>query len=131
MGVGPGPIFVGDFSGSLGFVTVNSGSHSLTLVSGFLDASPVSQTIDSGGVDPVAAITGDFNDGGFDDLVVANNEDGILALLLGGPDGLTLQSTLSDPEAAPTRPRWPSSRRSSAARSSSTRRPRGSRPPRS
>ena len=57
---------------------------------------PVTTTISSGGLDPVAAF--DFSSGsGFDDLVVGNDGDGILALLEGGPDGLNLTPTETEP----------------------------------
>ena len=35
---------------------------------------------------------------GFDDLVVGNNGDGVLALFEGGADGLTLISTATEPD---------------------------------
>jgi hypothetical protein len=54
-----------------------------------------SHTIPSGGVDPVTGFAFDSG-GGFDSLVVGNNGDGILALLQGASDGLSLTSTLTE-----------------------------------
>ena len=71
----PGPLFVGNFDGKPDLVTVNAGSNDLTLISDFTGSNPVTTTISSGGLDPVAAFA--FSSGsGFDDLVVANNGDG-------------------------------------------------------
>ncbi len=42
---------------------------------------------------------GDFTGDGFTDLVVGNNGDGQLALLMGGPGGLSLSQTISSAEA--------------------------------
>ena len=128
MGSQPGPLFVGNFDGKPDLVTVNAGSNDLTLISDFMGSHPVTTTISSGGLDPVAAF--EFSSGsGFDNLVVANNGDGTFALLEGGPDGLNLTSTETEPGLL-TRPTWPSWPLP-AARSSSTPPPRGARPPRS
>src|SRR5262249_11272879 len=69
----------------------------VTWISDFTGANPVKFTLSSGGSDPVAAFV--FSSGsGYDDLVVANNGDGALALFTGGPDGLTLFSTTFEPD---------------------------------
>ena len=54
VGNSPGPIFFGNFNGSPGLLTVNSGSNDLTLITDFTGSS-LSRTFDSGGLDPVAA----------------------------------------------------------------------------
>jgi hypothetical protein len=78
-------------------VTLNSGSNTLTLLSDITSAIPATFTFASGGTDPVSAFA--FSSGnGFDDLVVANNGDGALALFEGGPNGLSLASTLFEPD---------------------------------
>ena len=101
VGNGPGPLFVGNFDGSPGLLTVNSGSNDLTLISDFMGSHPVTTPISSGGLDPVAAV--EFSSGsGFDNLVVANNGDGTFALLEGGPDGLNRTSTETEPGLNPT-----------------------------
>ena len=101
VGNGPGPLFVGSFDGKPDLVTVNAGSNDLTLISDFLGLDPVTTTISSGGLDPVAAF--EFSSGsGFDNLVVANNGDGTFALLEGGPHGLNLTSTETEPGLHPT-----------------------------
>src|SRR5208337_1818229 len=96
VGTNPGPLFVGSFDGKPDLVTVNAGSNDLTLISDFLGSDPVTSTISSGGLDPVAAF--EFSSGsGFDNLVVANNGDGTFALLVGGPHGLNLTGTATEP----------------------------------
>ena len=61
------------------------------------------QTIPTGGAEPTTGFAGDFTGNGFTDLVVGNTADGHLALLMGGPDGLTLSQTMTSPAApAPT-----------------------------
>jgi hypothetical protein len=96
VGSAPGSIFLGNFDGRPDLLTVNAGSNDLTLISNYNEPNPVITTISSGGVDPEAAFTFAAATG-FDDLVVGNHDDGILALFEGGPDGLTLFSTESDP----------------------------------
>jgi hypothetical protein len=100
VGTSPGPIFFGNFNGSPGLLTVNSGSNDLTLITDFTGSSPP-WTFDSGGLDPVAAVV--FPSGnGFDDVIVANNDDGHVALLEGSAEGLILESdiqTLLNPTA--------------------------------
>jgi hypothetical protein len=96
--VGSNPVisFVGNFDGQTDLVTVNAGSNDLTVISGFEGATVSSITIPSGGVNPDTAIA--FSaDSVFDDLVVGNGGDGLLALFEGGPDGLSLTSVVSDP----------------------------------
>jgi hypothetical protein len=96
VGNDPGPLFVGNFDGRTDLVTVNAGSDDLTVISDFTGGSPEARSVPSGGADPVSAFA--FRSAsGFDDLVVANNGDGVLALLEGGADGLTLTSTLTAP----------------------------------
>jgi hypothetical protein len=95
-GTGPVSTVVGNFDGKLDLLTVNSGSNDLTLISDFLGSDPVTTTISSGGLEPVAAF--EFSSGsGFDNLVVANKGDGTFALLEGGPHGLNLTSTETEP----------------------------------
>ena len=99
VGSNPGPLFVGSFDGKPDLVTVNAGSNDLTFISDFMGSSPVTSTISSGGIDPVAALM--FPSGnGFDNLIVGNNGDGRLALFLGGLDGLNLAESMVDPEVA-------------------------------
>src|SRR5208283_4620151 len=89
-GFGPSAIVAGDFTGDgrPGLLTVNSGSNDLTLITDFTGSSP-SRTFASGGLDPVAALM--FHSGnGFDNLIVANNGDGHVALLKGSVEGLIL-----------------------------------------
>ena len=86
-----------------GLTTLNPGSNNGTLITGIGSATPVTQSFPTGGDSPTAGFAGDFNGNGFTDLVVGNNGDGQLALLTGGPGGLSLSQTLSSAEApAPT-----------------------------
>jgi len=93
----PGPLFAGTFDGKLDLVTVNTGSNNLTLISDFTSANYVTRTISSGGTEPDTAFTFSSSSG-FEDLVVGNGGDGVLALFEGSAAGLTLASsaTLSD-----------------------------------
>jgi hypothetical protein len=92
VGANPGQLFVGNFDGRTDLVTVNGGSNDLTLISNFMSADSVTTTISSGGTDPATAFS--FSAGsGFDDLVVGNGGDGVLALFEGSDKGLTLTST--------------------------------------
>ena len=59
----------------------------------------MTQSFSTGGDRPTAGFAGDFTSNGFTDLVVGNNGDGQLALLTGGPGGLSLTQTLSSAEA--------------------------------
>jgi hypothetical protein len=97
VGTNPGPIFAGNFDGKPDLVTVNAGSNDLTLISDFLAADAVTETISSGGTDPVAAFSFSASSG-FDDLVVGNGGDGVLALFEGSDQGLSLSSTETNPD---------------------------------
>ena len=57
VGTDPSAIFAGQFTTGLGqdLVTVNAGSNNLTMIIGIGSASPLMQTISSGGIDPTAA----------------------------------------------------------------------------
>jgi len=97
VGTNPSAVFVGQFMGGSGqdLVTVNSGSNDVTLISGLGSASPLMQSISSGGIDPTAALVVASGANGLDSLVVANNGDGNFALLQASENGLALSSVLS------------------------------------
>src|SRR5262249_2929719 len=94
-GPGSAPVqaLVGQFDGTPGLdlVTLDSGSDRLTL---FPEFGP-GRTFGPGGERPVAALAGDFNHDGLTDLVVANNDDGHVALLLGAEAGPALARVFS------------------------------------
>ena len=97
VGNDPGPLFEGSFDGKPDLVTVNAGSNDLTLISDFMSADYVTSTISSGGTEPDAAFS--FSSGsGFDDLVVGNSGDGVLALFEGSEQGLILTSSETNPD---------------------------------
>jgi hypothetical protein len=97
VGENPGPLFVGNFDGRPDLVTVNAGSNDLTLISDFMSADHVTSTISSGGTDPDTAFSFAASSG-FDDLIVGNGGDGVLALFEGGDQGLTLTSSQTNPD---------------------------------
>ena len=105
----PGQIFVGPFGVETGLdiVALNPGTGNVTLISGFFTDTPQSRIYSSGGLDPVAAFAVMGADG-FDDLVVANNADGRVALLAGGPEGLSIDEVNSLELSNPTG-LWPAS----------------------
>ncbi len=96
LGQSPGLIFDGQFGAGAGldFAVLDPGTNDVTLISGLSTGSPTAQNFSSGGLDPVAALAVNGSDG-FDDLVVANNADGAVALLAGGPEGLTVENVNS------------------------------------
>ena len=97
VGTNPSAVFAGQFTQSLGqeLVTVNTGSNSLTVISGLASGSPLMQTISSGGVDPMAAFAVNLSGNAMEDLVVGNNGDGNIALFEPGENELVLSSVLS------------------------------------
>ena len=78
-----------------GVVVLNPGSNTVTLISDFMGTSPLTRTFGSGGLDPVAAVVFP-SDNGFDNLIVANNDDGHVALLEGSAEGLILDPDIQE-----------------------------------
>ncbi len=76
-----------------GFVTISPEANALTFFPSF--RSPQSFTFGSGGERPVAAVAGFFNGDPFSDLLVANQGDGVIRLLAGGPAGFSLADSYS------------------------------------
>ena len=97
VGTNPTGLFVGNFmpGSGLDLVTVNSGSNTLSLISGLAGASPFVQSISSGGVYPTAAFEVNLTGNGLESLVVANSGSGDFALFQPGADGLALSSVVS------------------------------------
>jgi hypothetical protein len=93
----PGMIVGGPFSGGSGIdiVALNPGTGNVTLIANLSNGNPTSEVFSSGGFDPVAAV--DLSNEPAD-LVVANNADGRVALLVGGPQGLTVEQVYSSPD---------------------------------
>ena len=82
----PGAIFAGPFEGgsSLDIVALDPGTSNVTLISGILTGTPVTEIFSSGGFDPVAALAV-LGSSGFLDLVVVNNGDGSVAYCTAAP----------------------------------------------
>jgi hypothetical protein len=97
LSTGQGPIraFVGNFDAAPGadLAVIDSGSNNLAYYSNFLGARSTLAYIPTGGVGPIAAVMGDYNQDGYNDLVIANNADDRITLLEGGPQGLVLSSS--------------------------------------
>jgi hypothetical protein len=91
VGTTPVQSFVGDFNGTQGLLTVNSGSNDLTL---HADFGAKAQTISGAFDGPVAAV--EFQHDDVSDQVIANNGDGLLTLLLSGPNGFTMDTLHAD-----------------------------------
>ena len=79
VGNSPGPMFVGNFNGSLDLLTVNSGSNDLTLITDFTGSSR-SPGHRLRGLGPGGGAVEFSSGSGFDNLIVANNGDGTVAL---------------------------------------------------
>ncbi len=97
VGTDPSALYLGQFTGGPGqsLATINSGSNTVTLISGLGSASPAIQSISSGGLDPTAGLTVTLPGSGLESLMVANNGDGNISLLTGGASGLDLSSVVS------------------------------------
>jgi hypothetical protein len=95
-GIDPQQVLVGHFvdPNELDMLTIDTGSNDLTLFRNFASV----QSISSGGEMPEAAVAGDFNHNGIDDLIVANNGDGRENLFLGSPDGLAFSKSFFNPD---------------------------------
>ena len=78
-----------------GVVVLNPGSNTVTLISDFMGTSPLTRSFGSGGLDPVAAVVF-HSDNGFDNLIVANNDDGHVVLLEGSAEGLILDPDIQE-----------------------------------
>src|SRR5262249_35391940 len=92
-GLDPEQLFVGHFSNrsNLDLVTVNAGSDDLTFFPGFGPG----RTLSSGGLEPIAAVAGDFTHDGLTDLIVAHRGDNHVTLLLAGAGGPRVAATLA------------------------------------
>jgi hypothetical protein len=91
-----GQVLVGAFDRRPGLdvVTINPGAGTVTLFSGLGPG----RSFAAGGPDPIAAVAGDFNRDGVEDLVVASHTSGQVALLTGGDVGFRLFASLTSPD---------------------------------
>src|SRR5262249_8937346 len=94
-GDGPTQVLFGNFDGKGGLdvVTVNSGSNNVTLIANFL-TDPITSTVASGGILPVAAVVLGVDSDGVSDLLVANVGNGVLELLHGTAGGFEVEATI-------------------------------------
>jgi hypothetical protein len=91
VGQAPDGLFLGNFTGSgTEIAALNGGSNTISVIG----SGGLIETVPAGGLNPSSGFAGDFTGSGFSDLVVGNFADGHLALLLGGPGGLTLSQSL-------------------------------------
>ena len=92
MNESPGLIFGGSFGAGPGLdiVALDPGTGDVTLISGLRPVRPTSARF-SPRAASILSRRSVFGPNGFDDLVVANNADGRVALLAGGPQGLTVE----------------------------------------
>jgi hypothetical protein len=97
--VGPAPGVIEPFpiADHPGFFTINFGSGTGTEVSDPLSASVATRTFLTGGFDPESAFVFDLGNGALG-VVIANEGNGVLALLEEGPEGLAVRSTFTKPE---------------------------------
>ncbi len=93
-GRNPTQTLVGNFDGTMGFVTLNRDSNSLTFYSGFDSANR--RDLSSGGTTPITAVAADFNNDGMTDLVVGNNGNGVFSIFTGEQAGLSLTGGFVD-----------------------------------
>ena len=84
-GRNPTQTLVGNFDGTMGFVTLNRDSNSLTFYSGFDSAHR--RDLSSGGTTPITAVAADFNNDGMTDLIVGNNGNGVFSIFTGEQAG--------------------------------------------
>jgi hypothetical protein len=94
-GADPRQVLVGDYTGNgkLDLVSVNAGSNDLTFYADVANPASKGVSVPSGGQLPVAALPANVN--GAAGLVVANEADGRVTVLVGGPEGLHLARTLA------------------------------------
>jgi hypothetical protein len=98
----PGQISVGQFvPGGPSAAVLIPLENAVDLISSLTGESPAVRSFPSGGVDPVSALAVPVGNG-FDDLIVANNGDGLVRLLAGGPDGMILEADAPPALADPT-----------------------------
>jgi hypothetical protein len=91
-GLSPILAFAGKFDSSPGLdlAVIDSRSNDLTYYSNLPNPTPTPVLIAIPGVDPIAAVMGDYTGDGYDDLVIADNGDSLINLFEGGPHGLVL-----------------------------------------
>jgi hypothetical protein len=98
VGTNPSGLYIDNFTGGIAqdIATIDSGSNTISLLANLGSASPILQSIPSGGIDPTAGFAVPSATGAAG-LVVANEGDGAFALFGGSPNGLLLTSLESTP----------------------------------
>jgi hypothetical protein len=94
----PGQVHTGYFDGQPGLdlVVLTPGTGSLTFYSGFQNSS----TIFSSGFNAVSALSRDFNNDGYADLLVGHQDNGMVSLMMGTNEGLRAFISQSHPQLA-------------------------------
>jgi hypothetical protein len=96
VGTNPAELYIGNFTGGVGedIATINAGSNTVSLLADLGSATPMSQSISSGGTDPTAGFAV-LPEAGAASLVVANSGNGSISLFEGGSNGFTLDTSIS------------------------------------
>jgi hypothetical protein len=94
LGTSPALLVPMQWNGQSALLSLDSNDNAISLITGLGTADTHVQTIDSGGLDPVAAES--FSAGGTSGLVVANSGDGSVAIFVETPSGLVRESSFAD-----------------------------------
>jgi hypothetical protein len=100
LGTSPALLVPVQFNGQSALLSLDSNENAISLITGLGTADTHVQTIDSGGLDPVAAES--FSAGGTGGLVVANSGDGSIAIFVETSSGLTRASGFTNPQLTAT-----------------------------
>jgi hypothetical protein len=91
LGHSPSLLIPMQWDGQPALVSLDRGDNDISLITRPGEPSAEVQTIGSGGLNPVAAES--FSSGGSSGLIVANSEDGSIAIFVTSSDGLEMTST--------------------------------------
>ena len=92
LGLSPSLLVPMQWKGQPALVSLDRSQNAISLITGLGESSTRVLTIDSGGVDPVAAES--FASGASSGLMVANGGDGSIAIFVASPGGLKMTSNI-------------------------------------